>query len=67
MRRRSTLPLLLVLVIALLAGCGWIQPVAQPSRPDLSLDGQVQMLRDPAGTLEVRAVAARGDLQPTAP
>lgn len=67
MRRRSTLTPLLLLIVLLLGGCGRIQSVSEQGRRSIALDGHVQMLRDRAGTLDVHAVAARGDLQPASP
>ncbi|WJI17527.1 sensor histidine kinase [Pseudoxanthomonas winnipegensis] len=51
----------------LLGGCGWVEPISQQGRNYIALDGQVEMLRDPQGTLDVRTVAARAALQPVPP
>jgi len=64
MRRFPLLSLLLLAV--LLAACGRVVPMSGQDNRGISLDGQVSMLRDRAGTLDVRDVAARTDLQPTA-
>lgn len=60
-------PALLLMLTLLLGGCGWVAPIGQQGRNYIALDGQVEMLRDPQGTLDVRAVAARDALQPVSP
>jgi signal transduction histidine kinase len=65
--RRLPLLLLILACVALLGGCGRVDPVSAHDEGVIALDGQVDMLRDRTGTLEVAQVAARADLRPAAP
>jgi len=56
--------LLLIVLAALLAGCGRVAWLAGQNGNYIALDGQVEMLRDREGRLSVEEVAALDTLQP---